>query len=451
MKRRSLAFRLTALLAASWFVLFMALGVVIWQAVHSLMREAQADKAHVLATQLATFSLDALLLRDYGTLERHLAEVSATLSYAEVRRADGQLLGSTGVMREGMMVLQVPVRIRADGLEEKVGEVLVQYDPASVRRAAWPLGLAAALSLAVFFSLTFWVLRRLLLRQLLTPLTDLIAHTTPECPPVEPPANAPADVAQLAEAIQALRTRIALHLTQAEDAAQARNEALRRLCSEQRLAAVGQIAGEVAHELNTPLSNMLGYAQSALPRVNDAEVREALEVIESQARRAGQIVRDMLTVARAPAPSLQRLELNELVLGFMRVFTPLARKQGATLILDAEDRANVWADPSRIEQILFNLVSNSVQAGARTIQLRVRAGPTPRLTVADDGPGLPENVRQRLFEPFVTTKPAGLGTGLGLAISQRLAREMGAELVWVADAPGTMFELRFQPQESRLA
>lgn len=70
---------------------------------------------------------------------------------------------------------------------------------------------------------------------------------------------------------------------------------------------------------------------------------------------------------------------------------------------------------------------------------------TPGLLVEDDGPGLPDSVRERLFEPFVTTKPAGQGTGLGLAISQRLAREMDADLVWLESARGTRFRLEFPP------
>jgi signal transduction histidine kinase len=250
-------------------------------------------------------------------------------------------------------------------------------------------------------------------------------------------------VAELAAAIGHLRQRIDLHVAEAEEAAQTRNEALRRLCSKQRLAAVGQMASEVAHELNTPLSNILGYAQSALPPAAGIEVRESLETIQAQARRAGQIVRDMLTAARAPAPSLQDLDLAQLAAAFIRLVTPLVRKQGAAILLDAPGAVTVRADPARVEQILFNLVSNAVQAGAREVRLRVEADARPALTVMDDGPGLPDTVRARLFEPFVTTKPAGQGTGLGLAICQRLAREMEAELRFEDASPGCRFHLTF--------
>ena len=439
MTRRSLAFRLTVILGGAWFVLFMALGVVIWQTTQRLVQEAQFEKARALATQLATISLDAVLLRDYGTIERYLDDLSGAVAYAEIRRADGQVLGRTGKEAPGLELLRVPMQAAG----EHIGEVLAQYDPKPGRRAAWQLAGLLALALAVFAGLTFWALRWLLLGKLVTPVAALIEQADPERPIMNVPANAPIEVADLAAAIAGLRERISQHIAEADEAAQVRNEALRRLCSEQRLAAVGQLAGEVAHELNTPLSNILGYAQSALPGTSDPELRESLATIESQARRAGQIVRDMLTAARAPVPTLQIIDLEAICAAFTRLVTPLARKQGVSIIHETSKPVRVYGDASRVEQILFNLVFNAVQAGAHEIRLISTDGRTPGLSVVDDGPGLPESVRTRLFEPFVTTKPAGQGTGLGLAISQRLAREMGAEIVLLASAQGTCFQLGF--------
>lgn len=441
MKRRSLAFRLTVILAGAWFALFLVLGVVIWQSTQRLILEAQADKARALATQLATISLDAVLLRDYGTLERYLADLSGAVAYAEIRRADGQVLGQTGQHVPGVELLRVPMRAAG----EQVGEVLAQYDPQPARRVAWQLAGLMALALTVFSALTFWALRRLLLGRLVAPVAALIEQADPERTMMPMAADTPTEVADLAAAIGGLRERISRHLAEAEEAAHARNEALRRLCSEQRLAAVGQLAGEVAHELNTPLSNILGYAQSALPGAIDTEQRDALITIEAQARRAGQIVRDMLTAARAPAPSLQDIDLEAICAAFVRLVTPLARKQDAIIIIESTGPVPVRGDASRVEQILFNLVFNAVQAGASEIRLTPSTTGTPEVVVADNGPGLPETVHTRLFEPFVTTKPPGQGTGLGLAISQRLAREMGAELEWIESDSGARFRLAFPP------
>jgi len=448
-KRRSLAFELTAYLGGAWLLLLLALGGLLWQSAQRFIEDAQADKARALAAQLATVSLDAVLLRDYGTLERYLADLAGAaggLAHAEIRRADGQVLASTGQRLDQPEPLRASMRIRGGGIDEEIGEVLAQYDPRPARRAAWQLAGVLALALAVFAGLSFWALRRLLLDRLVAPVADLLEQADPEraAPPVPP--GAATEVAELAAAIANLRGRVDHHIAAAEEAAQSRNEALRRLCSEQRLAAVGQLAGEVAHELNTPLSNILGYAQSALPLAHEPSLRESLETIEAQARRAGQIVRDMLTAARAPAPSLHDADLSALAAGFVRLVTPLARKQGCAVTLAGDAPVTARADSARVEQILFNLVFNAVQAGAREIRLIASAAPTPGIAVIDDGPGLPETVRARLFEPFVTTKPAGQGTGLGLAISQRLAKEMGAELVWRPNpegAAGCAFRLSF--------
>jgi len=440
-KRHSLAFRLTAILGLAWLFFFVILGSAVWHTTQRLIQEAHTDKAEALASQLATISLDAVLLHDYGTLERYLADLAGPVVYTEVRRVDGQLLASSGQRNDRLSLVRAPMHIMGGGETEVIGEVLAQYDPSPARRTAWQLAALLAFGLALFAGLTFWAMRRLLIRELVAPVAALIASANPDRPPLPIPASVAAEVAELAHGISALHQRVGRHIAEAEEAAQSRNEALRRLCSEQRLAAVGQIAGEVAHELNTPLSNILGYAQSILPHTQDEASQEALRTIEDQARRAAQIVRDMLNAARAPAPHLQTIDLVECCIAFLRLVTPLARKQGAILRLHGPDRLDAYADITRIEQILFNLTFNAIQAGATEISLNLSDVTHPRLSVHDNGPGLPESVRARLFEPFVTTKPAGQGTGLGLAICQRLAREMNADLTCLDSGSGTVFQL----------
>jgi len=437
MKPRSLNFWLTTYLGTAWLILLLGLGIALWQSVNAILERLLAERSRALATQLATVSADTVLLRDYGSLERSVQDLARIggVSHVVIRRADGAVLAEAGPRLPDVPVLRIP--IAAAG--EILGEVEVQYDSGPSRTAAWQLTALVAVGLALFSVFAFWALRRLLIARLITPVRTLLA--------VEPQAvagGAPAEVMELGAALNDLQTRLNAKISALDDAAQERNEALRRLCSEQRLATVGQMAGEVAHELNTPLSNILVYAQVAQSRCSDAALRQDLQTIVDQARRAGQIVRDMLDAARAPSPVTQELDLVALTEGFRRLFTPLARKQGVELIVLAEGTVSCQADASRIEQILFNLVSNAVQAGARKIVLGVRQEQRPMLEVSDDGAGLPEWVRNHLFEPFVTTKPAGQGTGLGLAISQRLAREMGAELALSESVQGrTVFRLVF--------
>lgn len=437
MKARSLSFWLSAYLGLGGLLLALLLGAGMWQSMRHLVEAAEDDKAQALVDQLAAVSVDAVLIRDYGTIERAVEELVSRrgLAYVEIRRADGTVLGLAGKASETNASFVAPMLAAG----EPLGQVLAQYDHSPVQAAAWRLATWAVLALALFFLLGFWLLRRLLAARLVTPVKNLIASVAPGETRPDPPAGAPAEVHELAHALTDLESRVRTHIAALEDASQAHNDALRRLCAEQRLATVGQMAGEVAHELNTPLANILCYAQLAQSQTTDAAVREPLDTIVVQARRAGQILGDMLTVARAPALTNQAVDLAELSRAFARLVAPLTQRQGVRIEVPQDGEAPAWADASRIEQILFNLVTNAVQAGARRVEIVPAAG---TLDVADDGPGVVPEMRERLFEPFATSKPQGQGTGLGLAICRRLAEEMGGTLDLAESAPGrTRFRL----------
>jgi signal transduction histidine kinase len=442
MKPRSLTFWLSAYLGLAGLVLLVLLGAGMWQSLRHLVGAAEADKAQALANQLAAVSVDAVLIRDYGAIERAVDDLvrSRGLAYVEIRRTDGVVLGQAGIASADNPAFAATMLAAG----EPLGEVIAQYDSTPMRAAAWRLAAWAAATLALFSLAAFVVLRRLLAARLIAPVKTLIASVAPGETLHAAPADAPAEVHELAHALTDLETRIHTHITALEEANQAHNDALRRLCAEQRLATVGQMAGEVAHELNTPLANILGYAQLAQSQTPDAAVRESLDTIVAQARRAGQIVGDMLTVARAPALTNQAVDMAELARAFARLVAPLARRQGIRInVTDGAAAAPAWADPSRIEQILFNLVTNATQAGAHRIELVPAAG---ALGVVDDGPGVAPEMRARLFEPFATSKPQGQGTGLGLAICRRLAEEMGGTLTLAESAPGhTRFQLTLPP------
>jgi signal transduction histidine kinase len=437
MKPRSLSFWLSAYLGLGGLLLALLLGAGMWQSMRHLVEAAENDKAQALVEQLAAVSVDAVLIRDYGTIERAVDELVSRrgLAYVEIRRADGVVLGLAG--KASTSNASFAATMLAAG--EPLGQVVAQYDHSPVQAAAWRLATWAALALMLFSLLGFWVLRRLLAARLIAPVKNLIASVAPGEILHDAPAGAPAEVHELANALTDLEARVRTHITALDEANQAHNDALRRLCAEQRLATVGQMAGEVAHELNTPLANILGYAQLAQSQSADAAVRESLDTIVTQARRAGQILGDMLTVARAPALTNQAVNLAELARAFSRLVAPLARRQGVRIEIARSAEASSWADASRIEQILFNLVTNATQAGARHIEIVPAAGV---LDIIDDGPGVAPELRTRLFEPFVTSKPQGQGTGLGLAICRRLAEEMGGTLTLAESKPGrTRFQL----------
>ncbi|MGK2952049.1 MAG: sensor histidine kinase, partial [Thiobacillus sp.] len=326
MKPRSLTYWLSAYLGLAGLLITVLLGAGMWQSLRHLVEAAETDKAQALVSQLAAVSVDAVLIRDYGTIERAVDELVSRrgLAYVEIRRADGVVLGQAG--KASPANASFSASMLAAG--EPLGEVIAQYDNSRMQTVAWRLAVWVALALVLFSLLGFWVLRRLLEARLVAPVKELIASVGPGETRHAAPAGAPAEVHELAHALTDLETRVHTHITALEEANQAHNDALRRLCAEQRLATVGQMAGEVAHELNTPLANILGYAQLAQSQTADPAVRESLDTIVAQARRAGQILGDMLTVARAPALTNQAVDLAELARAFSRLVAPLARRQG---------------------------------------------------------------------------------------------------------------------------
>ncbi len=458
-KRRpqTLSSLITLYVGGAMLLLVAALALALQQSIHQLLHEALREKAEALAGQLATVALDSALIRDYGTIERYVSDLVGRqdLLFIEIRRNDGEILGRAGERVSGEPIVTRPIRL----LREQLGDVVVQYDTRRLTALAYQITAGAALVIVVLIAALFLALRRLLHRSVIAPIRELASRVDPtQAAPIASGPNAPRELAELAGTFNALQENIRGHIQQLEQAHQAHNDAIRRLCGEQRLATVGQLAAELAHEMNTPLSNILGYAQTALTRTDDEELRRRLHVISEHARRLQRIVRDMLSAVRPPAPQGQSLDLGEVLASIARLIEPIVRKHDARIeIVVPIGHGTVWADVAMIEQILFNLISNALQAGASRIRLEVETPHADRtcLHVEDDGNGIPAALQERVFEPFVSSKATGLGTGLGLAISQRLAREMDGTLMLVASGPGrTVFRLcvpRRDKAESKVA
>jgi two-component system NtrC family sensor kinase len=210
-----------------------------------------------------------------------------------------------------------------------------------------------------------------------------------------------------------------------------------QLLQQEKLAAVGQLVSGVAHELNNPLAGVMAFSQLLLssPAARDVEARQAAETIHREAKRAAKIVSNLLTFARQQPAERAETDLNALVadtLELRRFNLRTAHIDVVTALDDALPRT--WADPFQLQQVLLNLIGNAEQAlaewsGVRRVTIRTwREGSQLALSVADTGPGIPLEKRDRIFNPFFTTKPVGQGTGLGLSISDGIAREHGGRL-----------------------
>ena len=210
-----------------------------------------------------------------------------------------------------------------------------------------------------------------------------------------------------------------------------------QLLQQEKLAAVGQLVSGVAHELNNPLAGVMAFSQLLLasPAAKDEEARRAVETIHREANRAAKIVSHLLTFARQQPPERREADLNAIVLDTLELRRYSLRGNEIDVELQLDDTLPAtWADPFQLQQVVLNLIGNAEHAlagwsGPKRIIVRTsHTANELSLSVGDTGPGVPDDQRDRIFNPFYTTKPVGQGTGLGLSISDGIVREHGGRI-----------------------
>lgn len=213
----------------------------------------------------------------------------------------------------------------------------------------------------------------------------------------------------------------------------------------EKLAAVGRMAAGLAHEINNPLGNIVGYAKLLLrDQALIGASRDKVTIIAEQAKKGSEIVRGLLDFSRQGEGDKGLVSVNEVVAGVVRLFGPQAERRGVELAAAYDDLPPVLADAKQLEQVFCNLVGNALQAVSDSGHIRVTTACSGKervqVTVADDGPGIPAAQRGRIFDPFFTTKPAGEGTGLGLSICLGIVKDHGG-MIEVNNEPagGTRF------------
>ena len=242
-------------------------------------------------------------------------------------------------------------------------------------------------------------------------------------------------------------------------------EALRasqfQLQQSQKLEAIGQLAGGVAHDFNNMLTAIIGYTDLSLRRVGlENPIRRNLEETKKAAERAASLVRQLLAFSRKQILEPKVLDLNDVVKDMEKMLTRLIGEDiNLATRLEAE-LGSVKADPCQVEQIIMNLVVNARDAmprgGRVTIEtanttlddqtvlrhVSVEPGEYVMLAVSDTGSGMDQETQRRIFEPFFTTKDVGKGTGLGLSTVYGIVKQSGG-YIWVYSEPGlgTMFKV----------
>ncbi len=226
----------------------------------------------------------------------------------------------------------------------------------------------------------------------------------------------------------------------------------------EKLAAVGQLAAGVAHEINNPLAVISAYAEDLSDRLQDegaasleagGELTGYLQQLQFQVRRCKGITTNLLDFARRGPAIPEPVDLCQVARATASLVAPRARKAGIAITVQEAEVPQVRASRDQLQQVFLNLITNAVDAmeehGGTTIDVTAEViDDRIRVVVRDDGPGMDAETRERAMEPFFTTKPPGKGTGLGLAMCYGIITGLGGRL-WLASAPGrgtsVIFEL----------
>jgi PAS domain S-box-containing protein len=208
-----------------------------------------------------------------------------------------------------------------------------------------------------------------------------------------------------------------------------------RLIMTDRLASIGELVAGIAHELNNPLTGVIGFSQLLMEKDVSDDIKEDLMVVFGEAQRAARIVRDLLTFARKHAPVKQPSQINNILEDVLRLRAYEQKVNNIEVITHLnENNPEIMVDYFQMQQVFLNIIINAEyfminahKRGTLTVSTEVVKG-LVRITFSDDGPGIPPENIKKVFDPFFTTKEVGKGTGLGLSICHGIVTEHGGQM-----------------------
>ncbi|MET0339478.1 MAG: ATP-binding protein [Polyangiales bacterium] len=439
-RRYGLGLRAQTLLAltAAFVLAFGGLSVVVVQAAQTshALEQARRSRALVDASARALPADDHARAEAVARLIGHAGVMGARLASSDGASQD---FGQLGPTRAGA----------ARRLDD--GALLTLWTDPDAPEQASPLGRLLRLYLIVTGALILALVYVLLTRLIVRPVENLTASVerlrapgsarTPSDPPIA--MGGAAELVQLSVAFsrmarelredkRALETR----LRELEETARALRATQDQLIRSEKLAGVGRLAAGVAHEIGNPLAAILGFVQLLqLGGLPEAEARDFLARIRSETERIHHIIRDLLGYARLPPSEGAAVETADLArVADEAVALVAPQKDLRRITLERRvhgERFDVRGSAHELTQIALNLLLNAADAvggeGHILVEL-TREGDTCALGVSDSGPGIAEEIRAHLFEPFATTKPQGQGTGLGLAVCHAIVARLGGSI-----------------------
>lgn len=228
-----------------------------------------------------------------------------------------------------------------------------------------------------------------------------------------------------------------------------------RLAEQERMASLGRLAAGLAHEVNTPVTGIASYAQLLRELTPPGDPRSPLaEKLEEQAFRVARIVTNLLELARPSGFERQPVNLVDIARDELVLLRPDAQRAGLSLHIETPDEAIAHGNRVQLELVVHNLLRNAIQATPREGRVEVALGTGDGmiwLEVRDTGPGVPADLGEAVFEPFVTTRQGRGGTGLGLAITRDIVRAHGGTIAALGRAGGGTVMRVVLPERSELS
>lgn len=226
--------------------------------------------------------------------------------------------------------------------------------------------------------------------------------------------------------------------------------ASQRARAAERLASLGTLVAGLAHEIGTPMGVIQGHAKLLEPAVQDEDGRWRLKTIQEQIARISRIIESLLNMARPRGERRLPVALAPVLDNTVAFLTEKLERRGIRVEREYADVPSVLGDPERLQQLFLNLFLNAADAmpdgGLLRLGLGVDGEGDVVVRVADSGTGIPAEERERIFDPFVTSKPAGEGSGLGLAVAQGIVTDHGGAIdVESPPGEGTEFRILLPP------
>ncbi|MHC4247673.1 MAG: HAMP domain-containing sensor histidine kinase [Planctomycetota bacterium] len=427
-------------------------GIYLMRNTYSLGEHSVLQSADTLARTLGAQLIDAMLVRNQLALHETIGRAAAANDdtiYICVVDATGEVLAHTF---EGEIPSDIPALWRADPdgpvrfrtqegpcydvaapiKEGQLGTIHVgisgRHAVEVMRGVMWPMGVMVATALAV--TLIGSRLVAVMVSRPIRQLENRMFRFPEQAEEWEPPGLPVTwEVLSLASGFSRMAERL-------EDLERERELAMHRMIQTERMVALGELAAGLAHEVNNPLDGMAECVRYMEAKPEDADRRARyLPMLRDGLQRIASVVRNVLAFARSGQEvALEEVSAADVVDSVLLMLQGRLKSAGVCLSWKRPGPCHCVCNRQGLSQAVLNLVLNAIQAAVGSDDPRVsisiaRDAKCVRVAVEDSGPGVPGDIREKVFEPFFTMMPAGEGTGLGLAISRQLVRAAGGDLV----------------------